>query len=625
MSVLDVQNVSRAYGDRVVLDGVSFTLTRGERMGIVGVNGAGKSTLARIVAGIEEPDSGERVLRRGAVVGYLPQQPVFEGNPTARDAAMAGMARWRAAIERHEAISIQLADDGADYEALLARQAEAAEEVERLGGWSRDADVDAMLHRVAAPEPDRHVDSMSGGERRRVDLARLLVARPDVMILDEPTNHLDVETIEWLEVHLQREQPGALLVITHDRYFLDRVVQRTAEIDAGRLHLYEGGYRAYLEAKADRLAHAERVERNRQNFLRTELEWLRRSPKARTTKSKSRVARAEAARDAGGPRRERAVRLELDAEKSGRTILELHDASIELAGRTLVKDFSIHLTKGERIGIVGPNGAGKTTLLRAVLGEVPLASGRRVVGARTNMTYLGQRREGLDESATILENVSGGASQVDLGSRRISAHAYLERFLFDGGQQRQPVSALSGGEKARVLLAKLLLKPTNLLILDEPTNDLDVMTLGALEELLIEMGTAALVVTHDRYFLDRIATSILAFEGEGRLVRYVGDYTTYLSLKANAPKEEAEEKPEAKKPPKPATKKPKKELERVMKEIETVEARIAELEATLGDPATYADGADTSALVDELASSREALEGLMAKWESLEDPGPARA
>ena len=390
--LISVQDVSRAYGDRVVLGGVSLTLAQGERMGIVGVNGAGKSTLARIVAGIEPPDSGQLVLRRGALVGYLPQQPVFEGNPTAREAALAGMARWRAAIERHQSISAELGIEGADYDALLRQQAEAAEEVERLGGWSRDADVEAMLHRVGAPDPDRHVDAMSGGERRRVDLARLLVSRPDVMILDEPTNHLDVDTIEWLETHLQRDQPGALMVITHDRYFLDRVVQRTAEIDAGALHLYEGGYRAYLEAKAERLAHAEREERNRQNFLRTELEWLRRSPKARTTKQKARIARAEEARDAQGPRRERAVRLELDAEQSGRTILELHDAAIELGGRTLVKDFTIALTKGERIGIVGPNGAGKTSFLRAVLGELPLASGRRVVGVRTTMTYLGQRR-----------------------------------------------------------------------------------------------------------------------------------------------------------------------------------------------------------------------------------------
>ncbi len=615
--VISIQDVTRSYGDRIVLGGVSFTLSQGERLGIVGLNGAGKSTLARIVAGAEEPDSGQRILRRSATVGYLPQQPVFEGNPTAREAAMAGLTRWREAVEAHEAISAELSEEGADFERLLAAQAEAAEAVERLGGWSRDADVEAMLHRVHAPDPDRHVDSMSGGERRRVDLARLLVSRPDVMILDEPTNHLDVETIEWLETHLQRDQPGALVVITHDRYFLDRVVQRTAEVDAGELHLYEGGYRAYLEAKAERMAQAERVERNRQNFLRTELEWLRRSPKARTSKSKSRVARAEAARDAKGPRKQRAVRLELDAEDSGRTILELHDATIEVGGRTLMKDFSIALTKGERIGIVGPNGAGKTTLLRAVLGELELTSGRCVLGTRTNITYLGQRREGLDESATILENVSGGASQVDLGSRRISAHAYLERFLFDGGQQRQPVGVLSGGEKARVLLAKLLLKPTNLLVLDEPTNDLDVMTLGSLQELLLEMGTTCLVVTHDRYFLDRIATSILAFEGEGQVTRYVGDYTMYQTLRAQQ-QAEATPKKKAPKEKRSKSRNTERELAKVMERIESVEARVSELEATLGDPATYADGADTSELVTELDAAKAELETLMTKWEALE-------
>lgn len=625
MTVLSAQGLARSYGTRVVLEDVSLTLSRGERVGLVGHNGSGKSTLARILAGIEEPDRGERILRRGVRVGYLPQEPRFEGDPTALEAALEGLRDWRQAVAEHARLSEAMAAPGADLEALVEAQQQAAAAVERLGGWGREAEAEAMLGRVGAPEPGRRVGTMSGGERRRVDLARILVSRPDVLILDEPTNHLDVDTIEWLETHLSREQPGALLVITHDRYFLDRVVDRTAELSRGVLRVYDGGYRAYLEAKAEREAHEARVEHNRQRFVKQELEWLRRSPKARTTKQKARIQRAQDAIAERAPAQERAVSLEVETLRSGRTIVELHDLHLAVAGRTLVRDLTLALTDGERVGIVGPNGAGKTSLLRAVLGELQPAGGRVVRGAKTRITYVGQHREGLDERASVLENVTGGRALLDFGGRTMHAHAYLERFLFDGAQQRQPVGALSGGEKARVLLAKLLLQPTNLLVLDEPTNDLDVMTLAALEELIVEMGVAALVVTHDRFFLDRIATSILAFEGDGRVVRYAGDYTSYRQQRQQAAPPSAAPKPTKAKPasPRPAKRglsgKEKRELAAVMETIEALEGEIAELEARLADPQTYAaGGAEAAELARTLDDKRAALEAHLERWEALE-------
>jgi ATP-binding cassette subfamily F protein uup len=630
MPVLDAQDLVRTYGARTVLGGVSLTLNAGDRLGLVGANGSGKSTLGRILAGVEPPDAGRVVRRRGARVGYLPQQPRFDGDPTALEAALAGLTAWVAAKARWDAASASLERGEGDTDALLAAQAEAAEEVERLGGWGRSHRAEAVLTKLGVRDHAQRVSTMSGGEQRRVDLARLLVARPELAILDEPTNHLDVDTIEWLEGHLANEQPGALLLITHDRYFLDRVVRRTAELSNGALSIYEGGYEAYLEAKAEREAHQARVERNRQNFLRGELDWLRRSAPARTSKQKARIQRAEKALAQKGPARAKGVALSLDAVRSGKTVLELEDLRVERAGRTLVDGLTLSLTPGERVGIVGPNGSGKTTLLRVVLGEHEPAAGRVVRGKNTRITYFGQQREGLDEAATVLENVAGGRSKVEVGGRTMDARGYLERFLFDPEQQRQPVGSLSGGEKARALLAKLLLVPTNLLVLDEPTNDLDVPTLAALEQMLLELNGTALVVTHDRWFLDRVATAILAFEGDGRVVRYPGGYTTYRALRREA--EAAEPKaaraaPPAKPAARPDEPKAKKaltygerlELEGIVDRIGEAEARVAALEAKLADPSIYEGGGDGAAsLVADHDAAEADLEALMARWEELE-------
>ncbi|MEB2310558.1 MAG: ABC-F family ATP-binding cassette domain-containing protein [Sorangiineae bacterium] len=632
MPILSAKHLRKSYGADVVLADVELTIRTGERIGVVGLNGAGKSTLARILAGREDADSGELSRRRGATIEYLDQVPRFDGAPTAREAVMAGLASWRAAVERHEGAARALATAAGDLDLLLAEQAAAAEDVERLGGWQQEHRVDSLLGSLGVERPDAPVSELSGGEQRRVALARILIARPHLALLDEPTNHLDAGTIEWLESFLEDEYQGALLLITHDRYLLDRVATRTIEVTGGQVFSYDGGYELYLAQKAERLAHAARVEQNRQNFLRRELEWLRRQPKARGTKQKARIERAEAAKAIAAPRAERSVSFEVDVTRSGKTILELRELALSLAGRRLVAGLDLFLTQGERLGVIGKNGTGKTTLLRAITGELEPEAGRVVVGANTRIAYFDQQRSDLDDEKSVFENVAGDKSRIELGGEVIEPRTYLERFGFDGQRQRQPVGSLSGGERARVALARLLRQPSNLLILDEPTNDLDVATLAAVESLLVDSGATAIVVTHDRWFLDRVATSILAFEGEGRVVRYPGSYETYRRLREEAKLAEKQRAvasaPRASSAPARAERVPAprkltfaeaKELEALPDAITLAEARVETLTAKLADPALYAGGgAEVQQVTAELEAARADASRLMARWEALE-------
>ncbi|WP_437278278.1 ABC-F family ATP-binding cassette domain-containing protein [Sorangium sp. So ce375] len=649
MPVLTAHDLHKSFGPQTILDGVSVNIRTGERVGLVGVNGSGKSTLARILAGQEQPDSGTIARRRGAEIGVLSQDPVFEPTDTARDVVLAGLSAWHAAKARHDEVSRALAAGSGDAEALLAEQAEAAADVERLGGWDMMHRVDAIIGHVGVTRPDAPMSVLSGGDRRRVALARLLVSRPALAVLDEPSNHLDVETVEWLERYLVEEHPGALLLITHDRYLLDRVAERTLEIDKGKVYSYDGGYEEYLEQKADRLALEARTESNRQNFLRTELEWLRRQPKARTGKQKARIQRAETTKSAPPPKAERTAQLSVEAVRTGKTILELKKLGLSLDGKWLVRGLDFTLTKGERVGIVGRNGTGKTTMLRAILGQLgaegdgaaaegPRMEGEVVLGKNTSVAYFDQHRSGLDLDKSIFENIAGSHTRVEVGGRSMDVRSYLERFLFDPNKARQPVGSLSGGERARVALAKMLTQSVNVIILDEPTNDLDVMTLAALEEMLIELEGSALVVTHDRWFLNRVATSILAFEGDGRVVRYAGNYDAYreqrahaaleIEAEARAAKAQVAEARPAAAPAKAAAKagdKPKltfaerTELDGIMGRIDAAEQKVAELDAKLADPTLYASrGADVAGLLSELERAKEEAARLVSRWEELE-------
>jgi ATP-binding cassette subfamily F protein uup len=571
------------------------------------------------------------------VVAYLDQNPPLPSGATPRAIVAGGMEQWSAATRAYEKIGERLAKGGdPGLAALLEEQAALGAEIERLGGWQRDHEVESMLMHLGVPRIDDPVDTMSGGEQRRVALARLLVAKPSLAILDEPTNHLDVETIDWLEEHLKNDFPGALLLVTHDRYLLDRVCTRTLEIDQGELNDYHGGYEDYLAAKAEQLAHEERVEQNRQNFLRRELEWLSRQPKARTTKQKARIERAEAAKAAMPRRADKELTLGIEEARTGRTVLELRGLRLGVGGRTLVRDLDFVLVQGERVGVVGANGTGKTTLLRAIVSELAPEAGEVVLGKNTRVAYLDQARSGLDPDKSIFENVSD-QGEIEIGGESLDAWSYLERFLFDTLEQRKKVGALSGGERARVALARALRQSTNLVLLDEPTNDLDVATLGALEQMLVTFGGSALVVTHDRWFLDRVATSLLVFEGDGRVVRYPGNYETYRRLRAEQGTQQTpapEPAPKSRPPAAPqeapqAQQRPRKsqgltyaqrlELEKLPDRIEVAESEVRALEAAVSAPDFFKQGPDAMrAKLAELDAARARAADLLARWEELE-------
>jgi ABC transport system ATP-binding/permease protein len=632
LTILSARDIRRTYGIREVLRGANFSIDERERVGLVGRNGSGKSTLARILADVEPPDTGEVARRSGLRVGYLAQEPSFEAGARALDAVLAGLARWQAAFDRHTEVSALLAGDpGERVDALLHEQAELAASIERLGGWDLRHEALALLDRLGVPDPEASVDTMSGGERRRVALARLLVAWPDLAILDEPTNHLDLETIEWLEQWLANRFTGALILVTHDRYLLDRLVTRTVEVEHGEVYSYQGGWSRYLEAKAEREAHADRVDANRRNFLRRELEWLRRTPQARGTKQKARIDRVQqavAARDAAEPRPE-AARIELGHEAAGRTILDAEGVAVEVGGRRLLDGVELRLSKGERVGLVGPNGCGKTSLLRVLTGELEPAAGSVTIGKRTRVAFLQQTRGGLDDDASVFDNVGEGSTRVVLGDLELDLRSYLERFLFDNHAQRQKVGTLSGGERARVALAKTLRSGANLVILDEPTNDLDVMTLSALEDALLDYPGAVLVVTHDRWFLDRIATALLVF-GNGRLERHEGGWADYVERRRQAARERddaAAPSPAAKSaaptPSKPRARKltyaEELELDGLLERVDEAEQAVAALEAELAAADFYERPvADQQQVFAELDAARTEAGRLADRWAELE-------
>ncbi len=635
MPILDTTQLRKIVAGRTLFDDVTLTIRRGEKVGLVGVNGAGKSTLGRVLAGLEESDGGRISRRRRSTVDYLAQEPRFGSGLTIRDVVLEGLAEWSAAKVRFDSLTEALSTTSRpEDQARLAReQADVVETIEHLGGWEREHEAEATVGHLGLSDPSRSVDTLSGGEARRVALARLLVAAPDFAILDEPTNHLDIETIEWLEEFLRDRWTGALLLISHDRGVLDAVTSRTLEIHDGVVDSYDGGYATYLLAKAERLAHEERTERNRQNFLRREVEWLRRQPKARGTKQKARTARAEAALDQNAPQQERQAELKLRSERLGKTILETTDLTLERGGIRLIEGLDLALRPGERIGVVGPNGSGKSSLLLALLDQLVPVRGKIVVGSNTKIGYLDQSRAELDDALTLREAAVGDANEIVIGEDHMSVGGYLERFLFRPPQHRLKVAELSGGERARVCLARLLSRKCNLLLLDEPTNDLDVSTLSALESMLLDFGGSVIFVSHDRWMLDRVATSILAFEGEGRVDLQPGNYSDYRARRrreiqratrsanaGTAPEPHASSKqsspPRAKAKLSPAERR---ELDGLVDAIDAAETRVAEMHRRLADPESYqGDGEDVARLRNDLAVAEVEAVRLTSRWEELE-------
>ena len=673
MPALSAQHLRKAFGPQTVLDDATFTLGRGEKVGLIGANGAGKSTLAKILAGIEVPDGGTLSVRRGLMVRYLSQEPELDPAASARAVVEDALTAWRKATERHAVVTALLSDPAhrADHEALVHEQADLDDAVVRLGGWERGHEALGFLDKLGVRDVEKPCGLRSGGERRRIALAQLLVASPDIAVLDEPTNHLDADTAAWLEEFLDRQFRGAILLVTHDRYFLDAIVTRIVELERGRLVAYDGGYGDYLEKKAELLLHEERVESNRQNALRREREWLARGPKARSTKQKARIGRAQALEARGSATAGRPGEVSLAtaaAPRQGKTLLELRGLQMAPTGSTspLIAALTLTMTAGERIGVVGPNGVGKTTLLRTILAaadeartgsrpaEAPaIIAGDIVVGKNTRVAYLDQARAGLNDDKSIFDDVRGehGSTVVNLGVRGREAmdlRSYLELFLFDGSKQRQKVGALSGGERARVALAKVLRAGANVLVFDEPTNDLDLPSLGALEDLLEGYEGSVLVVTHDLAFLDRVATGIRAFEmpaGDAAqtparqlatVTRYAGGYQDYIAQRGKRPaadKASVQATPQAGSPPAPKgndkgsrlTYGERIELEGILPAIERAEGEVQRIETLLADPSLYAQrGHEVGPLQTQRDAARARALDLLARWEALEAKSQSR-
>ncbi|HEY9723128.1 MAG TPA: energy-dependent translational throttle protein EttA [Oscillatoriaceae cyanobacterium] len=532
--IFSINHVKHRYAAREILNDVSLTIHYGDRLGLLGVNGAGKTTMLKVMAGVLKPDAGEVVPQRGLRLAYLPQEFALTPGRTVRESVMEGVADLLQLLDDYNAIGVQLETAGEDdFGPLLEKQAELAEELEHSGAWDLERTIETVMSHLRVPPDDRLVDTLSGGECRRVSLARTLVARQDLLILDEPTNHLDDASITWLEDYLAAYR-GSVLLVTHDRYFLDRVTNRIVELERGTLTTYTGNYSDYLEAKAAKLESEAHSEKSRQNLLKRELAWVRKQPRARQAKSKAREAAYHELAAQEGPylAEEIALKIPTGDIRLGRKIVELEGVGKTFHGKRLFSDLTLGLVAGDRIGVVGANGRGKTTLMRMIQGLEPVDEGRLEIGPNTRYVYADQGRSRIALDKTLYQDVGAGGDHLVFEDRTMTVRSYLTRFLFTSEQQNTLLAKFSGGEQNRAQLAKLLAKGGNVLILDEPTNDLDLPTLRALEEALIEFPGCAFVVSHDRYFLDRVATAILAFEGDGKVTYHIGGYASYLAWKA---------------------------------------------------------------------------------------------
>jgi ATP-binding cassette ChvD family protein len=526
--VFTMYRANKFYGaDRQVLADISLSFLPGAKIGVLGPNGAGKSTLLRIMAGKEETSSGVAELAPGATVGLLEQEPELDETRTVRENVEDGVREIRDLLDRFNVISAQFAEPDADFDSLLAEQATVQDQIDRRDAWQLDSQLDHAMDALRLPDGDRDVSSLSGGERRRVALCRLLLHAPDLLLLDEPTNHLDAESVFWLERFLA-DYKGTVVAVTHDRYFLDNVAGWILELDRGRGIPYRGNYSGWLDQKQQRLAQEEKVASARQRTLQRELEWVRMAPRARHAKSKARLGAYE--KLLAEEQNVKLDRVEIHippGPRLGDVVIEAKGVSKAYGDRLLFEGLDFSLPPAGIVGVIGPNGAGKTTLFRMIAGEEPPSSGDLRVGDTVQLAYVDQSRADLDPKSTVWKEISGGQDVVLLGKREVNSRQYTSWFNFRGGDQQKPVGQLSGGERNRVHLAKLLKSGGNVLLLDEPTNDLDVDTLRALEEALLDFAGCAVVITHDRWFLDRVATHILAFEGDSEVTWFEGDWAEY--------------------------------------------------------------------------------------------------
>lgn len=600
MNLLTIEHLKKSYTERLLFDDTAFSINEGEKVGLIGINGTGKSTLLRIVAGLEEPDDGSVVKGRSLYIRYLPQIPEFESGETVLEAIVR----------------------------------ENKNEPHFASGEELKAAARSMLNRLEILDGEAKIDTLSGGQRKRVALASVLLSTADLLILDEPTNHLDSGMAEWLEAYLKSFK-GALLMITHDRYFLDSVTNRIVELDKGKLYSYQGGYEKYLELKAERMEMAEAAERRRQSILRTEIAWMQRGARARSTKQKAHIQRYEALRDQDGPQYDGNVQLESIASRLGRTTVELKDICKSYGDRMLLQDFTYIFLKNDRVGIIGPNGSGKSTLMKIIAGWVQPDSGTVQIGQTVKLGYFSQENEAMDESLRVIDYIKNAAEYVKTKDGSISASQMLERFLFPASVQYTVIGKLSGGEKRRLYLLRILMEAPNVILLDEPTNDLDIQTLVILEDYLDTFPGIVITVSHDRYFLDRVVNRIFAFKGQGRVQQYEGGYTDYLrAFELRHPQKEAQEENAPREGQKAVNRsnwketagapKKKKLSFKEQKEWETIEDEIAALESGIEALEKEMEGAASNyARLNELMKTKSeketALEEKMDRWMYLNE------
>ena len=618
ITLLDASELKVRFNENEVLKSASLTIRDGDHLGMVGRNGCGKSTFLKILAGIAHADDGKVTLRTGLGIGYLPQGLNASDGVSVLDTIRDGAEH-----------SFNLLNE---YEALPAdsnRQTELEQQIAAADAWNIETRIETAMMHLNTPASDRLMGTLSGGEKRRVALCRSIVSNPDLLILDEPTNHLDTDSIEWMAQYLKKFR-GAFLVATHDRYFLDEICNHIVELQAGRFHTHKGNYSDYLESNLARMENEQAIELKRKRFLHRELDWIRRGPKARTTKAKFRVDKFHSIKNTQSPDRELSMDLIIPPPgQLANRVVDLNNVSLELGGRELIEQFDFKFEAGMRIGICGRNGLGKTSLLRIVLGQLAPTSGSQKTGVLTQFNYVDQERVQLDPEKTLLQEVAEGADTISFGNGKLAIRAYLQRFGFDPKRINMKVKSLSGGEKSRLLLARILKHGGNFLIMDEPTNDLDLPTLRLLEEALLAFSGCVLVVSHDRYFLNRVCTGIIAFEGDGQVAYNEGDYEYYREKLATRKKRlaklpvatqtnaESSRAPEAK--PRKMTWKEKAELEGMEAAILKDEESVTRIESLFADPEFHSKhGAKTSELTIELETAKKQSAALYARWEELE-------
>ncbi len=624
MVLLTAEHICKSYGTRVIFDDISFSIHEGDKIGVVGVNGTGKSTLLKIVAGVGQPDSGEIVTVNGMKIGYLSQAPVFAAGTTVLEQVFCGENPMMSLVREYESTLKALEVHPQDM-ALTKKVAEISERMDKAEAWSLESEAKNILTKLGITDFSQNVETLSGGQRKRVALAAALIAPVDLLILDEPTNHIDNETVEWLEKHLSKYSK-ALLMVTHDRYFLDRVANRMLELENGKIYGYQANFTKYLEMKAEREERLAAEERKRQNFLRTELEWVRRGAKARTTKQKARLDRFAEISAKQAPEEKQNVELSSVGSRLGKKTIELQHVCKSFGEKVCIKDFSYIILRDDRIGITGQNGCGKTTLLKMMTGQLQPDSGTVERGETVKIAVFAQENEDLDETQQVLAYIKDTAEYVQTAEGKISASQLLEKFLFPVSMQRGPISMLSGGEKRRLYLAKVLMEAPNILFLDEPTNDLDIETLMILEAYLAQFQGAVVTVSHDRYFLDKTVGRIFAFLGDGNIKQFEGGYTDYRQAwekqfvpQTTTPTKKENTVAEKKEPRKlmKMTYKDQREYDNIGDEIEQLEQKINTLEEQMAECMT--DYIKLQTLTEEKEETAEILEQKMQRWLELSE------